>query len=83
MITSNIKNIQGGFSMIELIITLVIIGITMLSLMTISAEVVHHYNREMHREDIQHYANTIMDKMYNDLINANAVFLRTTGIAFS
>jgi len=76
---SNIKNIQSGFSMIELIITLVIIGITMLSLMTISAEVVHHYNREMHREDIQHYANTIMDKMYNDLINANAVFLRTTG----
>ena len=79
MYIKKFRFIQYGFSMIEMIITLTIIGITLLSLMTISAEVVHHYNREMNREDIQHYANTIMDKMYNDLINANAIFLRTTG----
>ena len=59
MMIKVIKNLKlNGFTFIQMISSIIMISVVMLSLMTISGEVLHHFNREFVREDLQNYIAT-------------------------
>ena len=63
-----------------MITSIILISVVMLSLMTISGEVLHHFNREFVREDLQHYANAVLDQIADDIINANNISIVSSAL---
>ena len=70
--------IQDGFTLPELAASMTLMSIVILSVLYITGEASYFFNREIMREEIQHYGNTILDDISDQISSAPEVNLSFT-----
>ena len=73
-----IIKLQDGFTLPELAASMTLMSIVLLSVLYITGEASYFFNREIMREEIQHYGNTILDDISDQISTAPEVNLSYT-----
>ena len=71
-------DIQKGFTLPEVAVSMTIMSIVFLSVLYITGEASYFFNREIMREEIQHYGNTILDDLSDQITTAPEIKLSYT-----
>ena len=67
---NNLKKLEQGFTLPEVVASMTIMSIVLMSLLYITGEASYFFNREIMREEVQHYANTILDEIADQMSTA-------------
>ena len=73
----NIKNITSGFTLIEMVTTLIIASSLFLGMMNITAHITKNIERDALYEDIKHYSTHILDLISTDIKDADSINIRS------
>ena len=70
--------LQEGFTLPEVAASMTLMSIVLLSVLYITGEASYFFNREIMREEVQHYGNTILDDISDQISTAPEVNLAFT-----
>ena len=66
----NIKKMEQGFTLPELAASMTLMSVVLLSVMYITGEASYFFNRELMREEVQHYGNSVLDDIADQMSTA-------------
>tara|TARA_B100000029_G_scaffold187500_1_gene184962 strand:+ start:375 stop:923 length:549 start_codon:yes stop_codon:yes gene_type:complete len=72
------KKYQEGFTLLEMATTMTLMSIVLMSLIYISGEAMYFFDREILKEEVQHYANSVLDEITDQISTAPKVKLSVT-----
>ena len=64
------SKIEEGYTLPEVAASMTLMSVVLVSLMYITGEASFYFNREMMREEVQHYANTVLDDIADQMSTA-------------
>ena len=70
--------LQEGFTLPEVAASMTLMSIVLLSVLYITGEASYFFNREIMREEVQHYGNTILDDISDQISTAPEINLAFT-----
>tara|TARA_B100001029_G_scaffold55915_1_gene45105 strand:- start:1436 stop:1993 length:558 start_codon:yes stop_codon:yes gene_type:complete len=65
-----LNKIEQGFTLPEVAASMTIMSVVLMSVLYITGEASYFFNREMMREEIQHYGNTVLDEIVDQMSTA-------------
>ena len=75
---TNMQKYQEGFTLLEMATSMTLMSIVLMSLIYITGEAMYYFDRELLKEEIQHYANSVLDEMTDEISTAPKVKLSVT-----